>query len=185
VSERLFDPERSWGALDKRLIGETDPQCRRLLEQVRDHMRAEIRGEFEPLMATLIDEPQYHFRGLGPDTAPKGREAVETFYRGMIAGGGNRFEFEVTRVVVDPDGVVTEGQMHQVVPGSAVLAGGTTEVEGQAVDPDAHYVSSFPLLTVWPAGPDGRLVGEDIWFSGSPMSGLRRLPPDEVPGGQG
>jgi limonene-1,2-epoxide hydrolase len=170
-----FDPERSWTALEKRLAGETNPRHRQLLESVRDHVRAEIRGEFDNLMATLVDEPQYHFRGLGPDVGPKGREAVATFYQQMIASGGNRFEFDIRRIVVDDDSVVTEGFMRQVSPGSALQAGGVTEVEGQPVEAEAQYLSETTILTVWPAAEDGRLIGEDIWFGSSPGSVVTRL----------
>ena len=170
-----FDPERSWSALEKRLAGESDPTCRQLREQVRDHVRAEIRGEIEPLMATLIAEPQYHFRSAGPEGGPKGGAAVRAFYEAMIAGGGNRFEFDIQRIFVDATGVVTEGKMRQAVAGSAIAALGVAEVDGRAVDPDATYLSETHILTVWPAGEGGRLVGEDIFFGSSPgFRGLRR-----------
>jgi hypothetical protein len=55
-----FDPERSWQPLTERIKIEEDPRCRQLLEQVREHLRVEIRGEFDALMATLVDDPQYH-----------------------------------------------------------------------------------------------------------------------------
>lgn len=175
MSSPRFDPERTWQAVDARMKTETDPRRRGLLEQVRDHMRAEVRGEFEPLMATLIDEPQYHFRGLGVDFGPKGREAVSTFYQGMIASGGNRFEFNVDRIVVDDGAVITEGRMRQITLGSALIAGGVEEVEGEPVDAEARYLAENLILTVWPAGDDGRLVGEDIWFGSPPNSKLSKL----------
>jgi len=156
------------------MLGESDPRRRQLLEQVRDHMRAEVRGQIEPLMATLVDDPQYHFRGLGVDFGPKGRDAVRGFYEQMIASGGNRFEFDVQRIAVDADSVVTEGEMRQVVPGSAVIAGGVSEVGGEPVDPDARYLTANRILTVWPAAVDGRLVGEDIWFGTPPNSDVTR-----------
>jgi limonene-1,2-epoxide hydrolase len=171
VSESLdFDPERSWLSLERRMREERNPRARQLLGSVRDHMRAEIRGELEPLMATLIDEPQYHFFGLGPDMAPKGGAAVRAFYEQMIAGGGNRFEFQVERIVVDADSVITEGSMRQVVAGSAVIAAGVNEVDGAPVEAGRDYLGETWILTVWPAAPDGRLIGEDIWFGSPPMS---------------
>jgi hypothetical protein len=104
-----FDPERSWQSLEERIEIEKDPRCRQLLEQVRDHLRTEIRGELEALMATLVEDPQYHLWGIGEEVGPKGREAVAAFYTDMIASGGNHFEFEIRRIVVDHDAVVTEG----------------------------------------------------------------------------
>jgi hypothetical protein len=172
----VFEPERTWIAVEERLARETDPRTRALLVQVRDHMKSEIQGDFDALMATLIEEPVYHFWGTGEDGGPKGREAVAAFYRNMIDSGGNRFHFEVERVFADPDGVVTEGRMLQPMAGAIVAASGVTEVEGQPVDPEASYLAEWQLLTVWPAGQDGRLVGEDIYFGSPPMARLRRLP---------
>ena len=154
---------------------ETDPRRRQLLEQVRDHMRAEIRGELGPLLATLIDDPRYHLWGLGAEMGPKGRVAVETFYKDMIASGGNHFEFAIERIVVDADSVVTEGVFRSAVPGSLLAASGVAEVEGKPVDAEAEYLSENRILTVWPAEADGRLVGEDIYFGSPPFSALSRL----------
>jgi len=170
-----FDPARSWQALEERIETEKDPRCRQLLEQVRDHMRSEIRGEFDALMATLVDDPQYHLWGLGAEMGPKGRQAVETFYTGMIATGGNHFEFESMRIVVDHDTVVTEGVFRSLIPGAALIASGVSEVSGEPVDADARYVSENQILTVWPAAEDGRIKGEDIYFGSPPMSSLARL----------
>jgi hypothetical protein len=167
-----FDPERSWRPLEERIEVEEDPRCRRLLEQVRDHLRTEIRGELDALMATLVDDPQYHLWGMGPEMGPKGREAVRTFYSGMISNGGNHFEFEIRRIVVDHDAVVTEGVMRVLMPGAAVLASGVSEVAGVSVDGEARYVSENQILTVWPAAEDGRIEGEDIYFGSPPLSSL-------------
>ena len=169
-----FEPERTWLAVERRLAEEKDPTTRALLAEVRDHMRSEIGGDFEALMATLIDEPQYHFWGTGEDGAPKGRAAVEEFYRGMFASGGNRFHFEVERVFADAGGVVTEGRMLQPMAGAIVAASGVEEVDGAPVDASAEYLAEWQLLTVWPAGKDGKLVGEDIYFGSPPMARLRR-----------
>ncbi len=170
-----FDPERSWQVLEDRIDAEDDPRRRRLLEQVRDHLRAEIRGELAPLMDTLVDDPHYHLWGLGPEMGPKGRRAVAAFYTEMIASGGNRFEFDIRRIVVDRHSVVTEGVMRTVVPGAVLAASGVAEVHGAPVDPDARYVSENRILTVWPAAADGRLEGEDIYFGSPPLSSLELL----------
>ncbi|MBW2697508.1 MAG: nuclear transport factor 2 family protein [Deltaproteobacteria bacterium] len=167
-----FDPESSWAPIDARIATEQDSRCRQLLEQVRDHMRHEIRGELPELMCTLVDEPRYHIWGAPTEAGPKGRAAVEQFYTQMIEGGGNWFHFAIERIVVDHGGVITEGQMRQRVPGDAVAASGVLEVDGEPVDPLATYLSMGQILTVWPAAEDGRLIGEDIYL-GSPL--LARL----------
>lgn len=170
-----FDPDQSWAPIEARIAKENDPRRRQLLEQVRDHMRTEISGDLVGLMATLADEPRYHFWGVPVEGGPKGRAAVEAFYRQMIAGGGHRFHFDIERIVVDDDTVVTEGRIRQQVPGAAVIASGIEEVEGEPVDSDASYLSETQLLTIWPMTSDGRIIGEDIYFGSPPMERLRRL----------
>ena len=52
---------------------QTNPKHKALVEMVQEHMRTEVRGEHEGLMATLVDDPQYHMWGDTTDTGPKGR----------------------------------------------------------------------------------------------------------------
>lgn len=170
-----FDPDSSWLPLEARIAEESDPRRRANLERVRDHLRTEIGGDFEGLMATLVDEPRYHFWGLPVEGGPKGRAAVEAFYRQMIEGGGHRFHFEVRRVAVDHDTVVTEGSIHQPVDRGALRASGIEEVEGLPVGDDDTILAETQIVTVWPVAEDGRLVGEDIYFGSPPLSRLRRL----------
>jgi hypothetical protein len=176
-SDVSFDPERSWRSLDARIDQEQDPRCRALLEEVREHIRTEVRGQLGPLMNTLEPNPVYHFWGLmGSGGGPKNRAEVEEFYTGMIASGGTNFELDIRRIVADADAVVTEGVMRQPILGSIVKASGVEEVQGLPVDPDATYLTESQVLTVWPAGADGKLKGEDIYMGSSPMSCLVRLP---------
>ena len=170
-----FDPEQSWAPLERRIESETDARRRQLLEQVRDHMRTEIRGELDGLMKTLVDEPRYHFWGTPVEGGPKGRDAVEAFYRQMIEGGGNRFHFHIERIVVDDESVVTEGKMLQRVPGTAIGASGINEVEGEPLDVEATYLAESHILTVWPMSAEGRIIGEDIYFGSPPLGRLTRL----------
>jgi hypothetical protein len=170
-----FDPESTWKPLEERLARETDPRRRKLLEEVRDHMRNEITGDLEGLMNTLTAEPQYHLWGVGEEGGPKGRSAVEVFYRKMIDTGGNRFHFDIRRIVVDEDSVVTEGKMRTTMPGAALVASGVQEVDGEPVDADGQYLAEWQILTVWPADEDGKLIGEDIYFGSDPMKSLSRL----------
>ena len=94
---------------------------------------------------------------------------------GMIAGGGNRFQFDIQRIVVDENSVVTEGFMRSVTRGEDLIASGVTEVKGEPVDANARYLSENLILTVWPADTDGRLIGEDIWFGSTPNQDLTRM----------
>ena len=169
-----LDSERGWKSLNRFIESQSDPAHRALLEMVQEHMRTEVRGEHEALMATLVDEPQYHMWGGPEDTGPKGRQAVSDFYQAMFDHQGQNFEFDVQRVIVDDTGVVTEGRLRTAVSGSDVLAAGINDVEGKPVDADGTYVNESQLLTVWPAGEDGRLVGEDIYFGTAGLGQLTR-----------
>jgi hypothetical protein len=175
------DPTRTWAAVEAAYAAETNPRHKKLLKEVRDHMKTEVCGEIELLMATLTAEPQYHIWGTGPDRGPKGRQAVRAFYEMLIASGGNLFEFNVEKIVVNDNAVVTEGRLRNTHPGAALLAAGVTQVNGEPVDADARYVSNAQLLTVWPADPDGKLIGEDIYFGSNPFDLLEKLAPGDVP----
>lgn len=175
------DPTRTWAAVEAAYEAETNPRHKTLLKEVRDHMKTEVCGEIEALMATLTAEPQYHIWGTGPDRGPKGRAAVRAFYETLIASGGNLFEFNVEKVIVNDDAVVTEGRLRNTHPGSSLLAAGVTQVNGEPVDAEARYVSNAQLLTVWPADPDGKLIGEDIYFGSNPFDLLEKLAPGDVP----
>jgi len=172
-----FAPEKTWLAVEARMESETNPRVRANLEQVRDHMRAEIQGDHAALMATLTDEPRYHMWGTPVESGPKGWENVSVFYEGMIASGGNRFHFEVDRIVADEHAVVTEGRMRSLMPGAALKASGVEAVGGYPVDEGERYVAEWQILTVWPIDDDGKIIGEDIYFGSNPMQNLARLAP--------
>ena len=84
-----IDPHASWAPLHAKAAAEQDPRRKALLQAVGDHMEAEICGRLEPLMATLTEEPVYHFWGNNVMLL-EGYAAVEEFYRNMIAAGGKR-----------------------------------------------------------------------------------------------
>jgi hypothetical protein len=175
------DPTRTWAAVEAAYEAETNPRHKALLKEVRDHMKTEVCGDIEGLMATLTAEPQYHIWGQGPDRGPKGRLAVRAFYEMLIGSGGNLFEFNIEKIVVDDTAVVTEGRLRNTHAGSVLLAAGVTQVNGEPVDAEARYVSNAQLLTVWPADPDGKLIGEDIYFGTNPFDQLEKLAPGDVP----
>ena len=176
-----LDPTKTWSAVEAAYEAEANPRYKQLLKHVRDHMKTEVCGEIEPLMDTLTGEPQYHIWGQGPDRGPKGRIAVRTFYESLIASGGNLFEFNVEKIMVDANTVVTEGRLRNTHAGDQLLAAGVPEVNGEPVESAAKYVSNAQLLTVWPADPNGKLIGEDIYFGSNPFDQLEKLLPGEEP----
>jgi hypothetical protein len=175
-----IDPHRSWLALEARAGQEANERHRALILEVRDHVAHEIRGELEPLMGTLIAEPVYHFWSENPFVL-EGQAAVRGFYENMFAVGGNQFQVVVDRIVVDDGGVVTEGQVKQVYLGPQVVAMGLTELDGTPIGEDDLILTTTQLITVWPAGAGGKLVGEDIYLAHSPLRHARRIRRDGLP----
>ena len=177
-----FDPHASWQPLRERAAATDNPRHKKLLEEVANHMEAEINGRLEPLMATLTAEPVYHFWRVGPENMVlEGYDAVAGFYTNMFAGKGNQFQVVCERIIVDDGGVITEGQVRQVYKAADLSAMGVTEAAGEAIDAHDLWLSNAQLITVWPAAPDGRLVGEDIYFGADPMSTLTPIGADELP----
>lgn len=174
-----IDPYRSWLPLEARLDSETSERARALIREVRDHMEHEIKGELQPLMATLTTDPIYHFWGRG--MVLEGREAVQSFYSNMIASGANQFEVVLDNIVADDARVVTEGQVRQVYTGKEVKAMGMTELLGDAIADDDLFMTTVQLITVWPGATDGKLVGEDIYFGGDPFANVEKITAADLP----
>ena len=176
-----IDPHNSWLALSDAAERESDDRVRQLILCVRDHMEAEIKGQLEPLMATLTAQPVYHFWGNREPMQLKGRDAVAAFYSGMFAAGGQQFEVVIEKVLATSDHVVTEGRVKQVYKGSTLAAMGITEVGGRAVSDRSLWLSNAQLVTLWPADAEGSLIGEDIYFGVDPMKTLIPISADQLP----
>ena len=176
-----IDPHASWLALEQAAKAETNSRRAGLIREVGRHMEAEIKGELEPLMATLTAEPIYHFWGNGTPMVLQGRDAVASFYAGMFTRGGQQFQVVVDKVIASNDNVVTEGQVRQVNKGRDLRAQGVTHVGDIEVRDDDLWLSNAQLVTVWPADTDGKLIGEDIYFGESPMQSLKRIRAEDLP----
>jgi hypothetical protein len=174
-----IDPHRSWLPLEARAAEEADPRTRALLGLVRDHMEHEIKGDLDRLMATIGAHPVYHFRGTPAPMKLEGREAVEAFYRGMFATGGQQFEVVIEKIVADPDNVVTEGIVKQAHKGETLLA--QRAPLPIAVQTGEWYLTAARIVTIWPSDGEGKLLGEDIYFGDAPLTGLRPIAADELP----
>ncbi|MDH3641814.1 MAG: nuclear transport factor 2 family protein, partial [Gammaproteobacteria bacterium] len=175
-----IEPYNSWLPLAERAESETNPRHKKLLTEVRNHMEHEIKGDLEPLMSTLTAEPVYHFWGNDPSVL-EGRAAVEGFYSGMIASGTQQFEVVVERIIVDDGGVITEGQVKQVYKGEMLKAMGMETIDDTPVEADDLFLTTTQLVTVWPADPDAKLVGEDIYFGHDPFRNVERVARRDLP----
>ena len=170
-----FDTSLTWRDLEDRLTTTTNPRHRTMLQTVIDHAKAEVAASLDGLMATLNDDPQYHFWSGGQDWGPKGRTAVRDYYASFVASGAGFFESRKPRIVVDDHNVVTECVMRQLVPGSIAQQRGY-----QIPDPDGHYIVYARTTIFWPFNEAGELTGEDSYGS-SDISVFEQVPFEELP----
>ena len=177
-----IDPHNSWLKLRAKSESCENPKHKALLNEVANHMEAEIKGQIEPLMATLTEQPMYHFwRVGGQNMILNGYEEVAGFYNNMFTMGGQQFEVVCDRIFVDDQGVITEGQVKQVNKATALSAMGITEINGVDINTHELWLSCAQLITVWPAAPGNKLVGEDIYFGEDPMATLVPVAREMIP----
>jgi hypothetical protein len=141
----------------------TNPLHQRNLDVVIKHMKAEARCDVQGVLDTLIDKPEYkwHSDRANPDLNPKGtKQAVADFYdMWIVQTGAHRLEWDLTRIMVTDDEVLTEGVMKVAFPGKTLLTLGFA-----ADDPDAYYLAQGITTVVWPVDrATGLLVGEEVY----------------------
>jgi len=170
-----LDQTVTWRTLEERLAKTTNPRHRTMIETVIAHARAESAGDVDGLMATLGDDPQYHFWSRGHDWGPKGLDGVRAFYEDFVKSGAGFFESPKMRIVVDDDTVVTESAMRGIVPGVVAVARGC-----DVPDVNAHYLVTARTAIFWPFDEDGVLIGEDSYGSSDPTE-WELVPDDELP----
>ena len=173
----LIDQALTWRAVEERLAVEDDPVVRQNLDVVLEHMKAEAALDVDRLMATVNEDPHYHFRN-GPARGEfHGRAAVRAFYEGFAASGATKLQVDTSRLVADRHCVITEGIQRIAFP-AATLA-----LRGIVVDdPGAEYLFEAWSLTIWPFDDQGRLIGEDAYYGGDGFRGIEGRPvrPEDV-----
>jgi hypothetical protein len=171
----IIDPTRTWEPLEKRLAATTNERHRVVLQTVIDHMKAERNADLDALMATVAPNPEYHFWSSGTDDfGPKGFDVVRGYYADFVASRTNVLEFEVTRLIVDDNSLVTEGLLKQIYPGAAAAAIGIP-----VDDESADYLVVFRQLLVWPIDENGLVLGEDSYCPG--VISVTKLSAEDLP----
>ena len=165
----VIDVNKTWAKVEERLAIEDDPIRRRNLEVVLDHMKAEARGDLDGLIETLSPNVAYHAYGAPEENSPVGIAGVRTFYENFIASGATRLQFDIDRLVVDRDCVLTEGVMRMAYPGRTLAARGIPIDE-----PDAYYLYEARMATLWPFDADGKVLGEDTYTGGNGFEGIEQ-----------
>ena len=156
------------------------PRQRRMLETYIEHMRGEVAGDVDQVMATVAPVPDYHIWVGGKDVGPKGFDAVRTMYEQMYTSHSNYFEIDFVRVVVDDEHLVAEIAQRKIVPGKSLLSGPWTDNQqgGDGIDRTAHYLSTSRAILVVPFDDDCRVIGEDAYGGGMTT---RALADEELP----
>ena len=110
-------PERTWQPLERLLADTTDARRRAVLSVVIEHMKAEARPDMDRLMATWAGTGLHRFWIDGQNAGPNGTDGVRAY--GVRRGRGECAEFEIDRLVLDDDCLVTEGWLKVLYPGAA------------------------------------------------------------------
>ena len=154
-----------------------------MLENYREHMRAEVAGDLPAIMATMSDEPEYHTWSPGGrmNQGPKNRAETEAFYQHIFDNGFNKLERVTEKLVVTDDYIINEGWLHTIYPGRFL------EQMGLKVDKDRYYLHSNRVVAILPyvgEGADVRMDGEDVYTIPGPPSeeSITELSDDEVAG---
>jgi hypothetical protein len=174
----LIDPTVTFRKVEERLETETDPVLRRNLDTLLTHMKAEMAGDVDGLLATLNDNPRYHAYGSDDaSSSPVGRDGVREFYDRFIASGAGQLQLDIDRLVVDKECILTEGVMRIAYPGRTLRAMGV-EVD----DDDAYYMYETRMATLWPFDENGLARGEDTYTGADGFAGIadRKLAPDDI-----
>lgn len=172
------DAASTWQLLSDRLASESDPVLRRNLDVVARHVVAEVAGDLEALAATLVDRPRYTFWGGDRPRHLTGMDEVHSFYEDGLRSGKNRLSFDITRVLVDQNTVVTEGTFRHVLRGEELP--GRTMPDGTSLDAQTRYLTAYQALVVWPITTDGLIAGEEIYL-GEPHQVQRAVLAGELP----
>jgi hypothetical protein len=175
----LVDTEKMVRFMDAKIAATRDERHKRNLQSVRDHMYYEKLLDADSVMKTLSPKASYKLWVDGVDKGPKGFAAIREWYVDQNIRRQRTFviQYDLERVVVDDDVVVTEGQMNVVVDGKYAAKFFKVECE-----PDDVLLQSFRQVVFWPVDENSKLLGEDFYTSGMAREGaFRKLERHEIP----
>jgi hypothetical protein len=153
-----FDRSLGWKALEQRLVTTGSPRQRQILQTVIDHSKAEAAFDLDGLMATLVDDPEYHFWVAGKDHGPKGYAGVRKYYEDYVNSGGAVICSPKDRVIVDDHSLCTESTL------TTLASGRIAKARGYHIDDEsAHYLLHMKNTVLWSFDDAGRAFGEDAY----------------------
>jgi hypothetical protein len=176
-----IQPLRSLRTIDDLIRATGNPYHRRLLENFREHVIAEVVGDIDRIMATMAPHPVYHSYDSFGDSARcdedyvivNDREETWALYRDFIDSGRHVHELDTRRLAVSDWGIAGDGYLYLTEQGSSLVAAGVT-----GIDPGATYVAASRFAYFLPY-EDGLMAGEDIY---RPRSNIRyvKVEPHEM-----
>jgi len=160
--------------VDARIAETTNEKHLAQLQVLRAHMHGEVTEDVDALLATISPKRvQYRTWGATPDLEPDSHEGVREFYYERKRLGQLYFQFDIDRLIVADDALVTDGVMHSLMPGQVAAYLGLGEVDESAI-----YLVDTRMIITWPFDDNGLLIGEESYTV--PVK-LERLDPADVP----
>jgi hypothetical protein len=173
----IIDQSVTFRLMKKRIAQTSNERHLKMLKQLLKHAEGEAAADLDSVMETLGANPAYHSFGGGAHMNPVGRDAVLKFYIEEVIGGGKHFfEYDLDRLVVDDDAIVTEGNF------KALYWGHDAKRDGFPVDdPEAFYLLHVRMLIVWPYDEDANIIGEDSYTAITRPDFLQKIEDSQVP----
>jgi len=173
----LIDRTKMFRLLEERIAKTTNPRHLLMLNRVLQHAQGEADLDLDLVMSTLSTDPRYVAWGAAADMSPVGRQAVRTFYEDTIVKGGQFFlEFDMDRIVVDDNTIVTEGNFRSLYYGADAAQRGFP-----VDDPEGFYLLSLRMLIVWPFDAEGFIIGEESYSAVTTLDFLKKVETSQVP----
>lgn len=159
------------------VIGRTEnPKHVAQLQVLRKHMNGEITEDVDSLLETISPKKQqYRTWGAGAHYEPDSLDRIREFYYERKAQGQLYFQFDIDRLTVADDILITDGEMTSLVPGSMAQYFGVTDPDTSAV-----YKATTRMCISWPFDETGLLIGEESYSV--PLS-IEKIDDSEVPEG--
>jgi hypothetical protein len=162
--------------VDARIARTSNQKHVEQLRVLRAHMAGEVSEDVDALLATISPlRQQYRTWGAPEDLQPASREAIRAFYFQRQAQGQLYFQFDIDRLTVADDIIITDGVMTSFVPGTFVAGMGQ-----QTSHPEAVHELTMRMLISWPFDETGLLVGEETY---STVIAVRPLADSKIPAG--
>lgn len=173
----IIDQSVTFRLIKERIALTSNKRHLKMLEQLLKHAEGEAVADLDAVMETLSVNPSYHSYGSGPNMNPVGRDAVHKFYVEEIVNGGKHyFEYDLDRLVVDDDAIVTEGNFKALYWGHDAQKAGLP-----ADDPESFYLFYVRMLIVWPFDKDANITGEDSYSAITRPDFLQKIENSQVP----